>query len=291
MKNNTPRLVQTGTADNLLLDGFYVPAESKTVLLYVHGFASNFYKYSFIRLLAEKVGGNKIAMLAGNNRGAETDTMFFTTSGDFRHYGARFELIEDSYYDIDAWISFLISQGYTDIILAGHSLGTMKVVRYLFEGKHRDNVSKLILLAPFDRLGLLKVRTQYDVGELLHLCEEKINSGQGDELTDEERFGSYRVSYKTVKSVHTPNEFNRIFEFCNEEYVSPILKKIKIPTLAIAGSQDNIVNPTDPDNVAGALARLSQSIPQIKTVLIQYANHSFWGHEQKLIEEILAFCR
>lgn len=167
----------------------------------------------------------------------------------------------------------------------------MKVVRYLSEGRHKDKIKKLILLAPFDRLGLLKVRTQYDVGELLALCEEKILAGKGDELTDEDRFGVYRVSYRTAKSVHTPTDFNRIFEYCNKEYVSPVLKEIKIPTLAIAGSKDFLVNPTDHENVAGALAYLAHNITGIKTVLIQDANHSFWGHEEELVREIFAFVK
>lgn len=104
MKNSLPRLVQTLTSDSIMLDGFYSPAEGKTALLYTHGFASNFYEYPFIRQLAERAAENNLAFLTGNNRGSETDTMFFTTEGGFRHYGARFELIEDSRYDIDAGV-------------------------------------------------------------------------------------------------------------------------------------------------------------------------------------------
>ena len=47
-------------------------------------------------------------------------------------------------------------QGYSEFILAGHSLGTIKSVRYLFEGEYADTIRSLILLAPFDKMDILK---------------------------------------------------------------------------------------------------------------------------------------
>jgi predicted alpha/beta hydrolase family esterase len=43
--------------------------------------------------------------------------------------------------------------------LQGHSLGTFKIVRYLFEGKYADKINKLILLAPFD------IKTSTDINK------------------------------------------------------------------------------------------------------------------------------
>ena len=75
----------------------------------------------------------------------------------------------------------------------------MKAVRYLYEGKHKDMVKKLILLAPFDKKALMKAFSKTPLSELISKAEQIVHEGSGDEIISEE-FDSIQVSYKTYLS-------------------------------------------------------------------------------------------
>ena len=86
------------------------------------------------------------------------------------------ELLEEAHLDISAWIKFLLDEGYQEIILQGHSLGTIKVIRYLFEGEYKNKISKLILLAPFEKHALPPDLSPLTFESCLYNCRNSVNS-------------------------------------------------------------------------------------------------------------------
>ncbi|KKS84986.1 MAG: hypothetical protein UV59_C0012G0079 [Candidatus Gottesmanbacteria bacterium GW2011_GWA1_43_11] len=83
-------------------------------------------------------------------------------------------------FDIDAGISFLINQGFSEIILIGHSTGANKVCYYA--GSRKDpRVSAIVLASP--------VSDRYDptikpveMRERLTKMQQLIKNKKGDEL-------------------------------------------------------------------------------------------------------------
>src|SRR3989344_3537114 len=133
------QLLQISTSDGLDVHGFYVPSKGKkTAILHIHGFEGNFYDNNFVHVLADSLDEAGIGFLTVNTRGNGRDTDFSTVDNKLKRIGARYELLEEAHLDITAWLKFLIKEGYQQIVLQGHSLGTMKVVRYLFEGELKN---------------------------------------------------------------------------------------------------------------------------------------------------------
>lgn len=283
------RLLQVTTADGLYLHGYYSPAVvKKTAVLYIHGMNGNFYELDFVQVLADFFEINRVGFLVGNNRGNGKDTDFKTVDGKLRRIGSRYELIEEANLDISAWIKVLIDEGYQEIILLGHSAGTIKAVRYLFEGELADKVTKLILLAPIDPLGGRLAHGRNDIEKFLEKARAKIDAGKGEELIMPE-FDHDILSYQSFSSWYRRDDLGRMFEFCAPDYDFPVLKKIKIATLIITGSRDEYFNPSNLKTREEAMKILLKNIPISKGKIIEGSGHCFEGFEKEIVKAITKF--
>jgi pimeloyl-ACP methyl ester carboxylesterase len=282
------KLVQTATSDGLFLHGYYVPSDDKkAAILHIHGFEGNFYENKFVQVLADELESKNIGFLTVNTRGNGRDTDFNTVDGKYKRIGARYERLEEAHLDITAWLKYLMGEGYKEIILQGHSLGTMKAVRYLFEGEYGDKISRLILLAPFDKKGHMLVQEK-NTEELLKEAQKMVEAGRGEELITPD-YGDGITSYETFISWYKQDELGRMFEFCSPEYDFPILKQIKIPTKIIVGSIDEYFYPTNPNHPEEAMELLLRNIPNSKGKIIDGAVHSYKPHEDLMAKEVSNF--
>lgn len=283
------KMLQVETSDGIYLHGYHVPTNTKdAVVLHIHGFEGNFYENNFVYVLEEKLRESDIGFLTVNTRGNGKDTDFNTSKGNLKRIGARFELLEEAHLDITAWIDFLVKFGYKRIILQGHSLGTMKVVRYLSEGKYKNQLDKLILLAPFDKKGLMYSTGRNNIGDLLERAKKKIDEGKGEELITSD-FEEITLSYKTFVSWYNQDDLGRVFEFCTKDYDFPVLKKINVPTKIIVGSDDEYFYQSNPEHPEEAMQVLLKYIPKVKGKIIDGAVHSFSPHEDVMADEVVKF--
>jgi len=114
-------IVVVETDDELPLYGVHLKAESaKTVLITIHGTASNFYENEFMEDVSESAIGKGFSVLLANDRGSDV-------LQNYPPKGMALEHFEDCVKDIDAWIKFALDSGYESVILQGHSLGTEKI--------------------------------------------------------------------------------------------------------------------------------------------------------------------
>lgn len=288
MKN---KLLQIATSDGLYLHGYYVPSKNKKVaVLHIHGFEGNFYENNFVHVLADELEKAGAGFLTVNTRGNGRDTDFNTVKDECKRIGARYELLEEAHLDISAWMKFLIDEGYKQIVLQGHSLGTLKVVRYLFEGKYKNKVDKLILLAPFDKKGFIDTSGRKDIKTLLKKAQTKVDGGKGEELITRE-FEDTDLSYKSYVSWYSLDELGRMFEFCSPNYDFPILKKIAVPTIIIVGSKDEYFHLSNPEHPEEAMNLLLKNIPNAKGKIISGAVHSYKPHEDVMAKEVVKFIK
>lgn len=283
-----PSLVETATTDSLILHGFFAPQAGDTAVLHIHGYEGNFYENHFTHVLSSAFQEKNITFLTTNNRGNGKDTTFNTIDGNEKRIGANFELLSEAYLDIDAWIKFLLDQGYTNIILQGHSLGTIKVVRYLFEGSYTNSIKKMILLAPFDKNGIAEHESDGQWITYLKEAEEKVKQGKGEEIIPKYFKDTLTMSYQNYASWYEDAELSRMFDFYDKSYDFPVLKKIAVPTKIIVGTKDPYFHPSNPEHPEEAMNILLKNIPNSEGVLIEEAEHSFAPHEDILEKEVLS---
>ncbi len=288
---NSNKLLQVETSDGLFMHGYYVPSvDKKAVILHVHGFEGNFYENKFVHVLANTLEQEGIGFLSVNTRGNGKDTDFNTTAGKLQKIGARYELLEEAHIDISAWVEYLVTEGYERIILQGHSLGTVKAVRYLFEGQYKDKIASLILLAPFDKKAGMVANGRTDLDNLLKKANTIVKEGRETELIANE-FGDGDMSYKTFISWYSQDDLGRMFEFCSKSYTFPVLKKISVATKIIVGSKDEYFHNSNNDHPEEAMNILLSNIPNAKVKIITNAPHSFAPHEKEMAKEVVLFVK
>lgn len=285
------QIIQRYTQDDLKLTGFYTPGEtSKTVSILIHGFTSDPYTHAFWHTITTQLAAKQQASILIQTRGTGLQTEFVKKDGSGSYLGSYFERIEEAHLDITSFIEFLIEQGYQSICLIGHSLGTIKAVRYLFEGKYQEKISKLVLLAPFDKNAFIEKKAGKRWDEYLKIAQEKVQQGQGLAIVPIPEWEDFAISYQTFYSWYNRSDLSCLWDFYRKDYNFPYLHKIKLPVLVILGDQDeSITYPEFGVDSKMALSVIKKHLPQAQTVLIPNCNHTYWGHHDQIGREVSQF--
>ncbi len=282
-------LVKTTTEDNLYLHGLFKKGEKeKYAVLHIHEFEGDFFTNQFLTVEANGLLENNHSFLSVQTRGTGSEFEINTTEDNSKMYGAHYELLKEAYLDIDAWIEYLIENGFHNIVLQGHSLGAVKAVRYLAEGAHTKYVKKLILLSPFDTHSLVEITTDGKYKEYLNMAKKKIEKGEGLDIIPES-FINMRMSYQTFSSWLTMDHFGKMFNFADEENNFMLLNKIDIPVKAIVGREDALFHPMNPTDPQEAIDIMKLNIKDFEYKIIDGAGHDFINKEHDVANEILTF--
>lgn len=276
------------TEDGLELHGLlYEPDEkTKTVLAQVHGMGGNFYQDNFFDALAKILPENNIAFSPFNNRGNGLITTFkkFNKDIEYIRFGVAREKFEDCLLDIKAHLDFLEKQGFSNIHLCGHSLGTCKVVFYLAKTQDK-RVKSLVLLSPGDMLGLVRMNKERFEEEIT-TAEKMTKQGKGDELMPREVWDEYPITANTYLNLFRDNSEAAIFNFYNPKDQFKKLSKISCPIFSVMGKKDDsFVVPIE--DTLRIIKEKAKSSPRCECKILGDANHNYIGYEQQLAETIL----
>lgn len=128
------------TPDDDFLDLDWHQVGSKTLVIICHGLEGSS-KSQYVAGIARYFNTNEIDALGWNYRGC-SDEMNLTTK--FYHSGAT--------YDLETVISFSIAKSYSQIVLAGFSLGGNLILKYLGETrkKHQEIKAATVFSVPLD---------------------------------------------------------------------------------------------------------------------------------------------
>lgn len=284
--NMKGELIEIETSDGLPLYGMHHKIkESKTILINIHGTASNFYENYFMEPLSGELAKRGISTLSTNNRGAAVMQVY-------PHAGAAIEHFEDCILDIDAWIDYALALGYKNIILQGHSLGAEKVVYYMNKGKYIEKIKSVILLGPADSYGETAefCWNKIQLKELLDEAEELVKEGNKEIFLRKKWLSHGKVLPKSADSFlnfFRPNsELSKALPLRLGKNFK-MYQKIKVPILIAIGDQEEYtVIP-----IKEALEALKRENHLASCFQLKDCNHDFEGKEEELNEIIITFLK
>ena len=140
---NTPRGLELKGAmwgDNMM----------DTVVIIMSGICSNVFQNDLLAAAGELLSANNIACIAGHAMDAFSCIAYsdFST-GKQKYTGVVDDDFSFVYEDTEAYVKYAKEIGFRNIVLAGHSLGSNKIINYL--GNTSDNfVDYFIVSAPVD---------------------------------------------------------------------------------------------------------------------------------------------
>ena len=283
--------IQVFTSDDIKLSGLVSHGSTdKTAYIFIHGFETDFYSYDFYHAISQKLSAQGNLCILAQHRGTGLHTEFIKKDGSDAYIGSLHEKIEEAHLDISAFIEYLVNEGFQKIGLIGHSLGTIKVVRYLFEGKYKDKIESLILLAPFDKNAWIQRKSQDKWKDYLKVAEQKIAEGKGEEVVPLPDYEDYPVTYNTFLSWYNQSDISCMWDFYRKDYDFPILRQINVPVKVILGSKDEFMDfPEFGVSQQSALDKTKEVVKNSQTVLLNGSDHVYRGFEDQLATEVASF--
>lgn len=288
-------LVETTTKDKLIHQGiFFKPSQpGKKAILWVHGLASTFYSnvplFTEFSKQCEKRG---TGFASFNNRGHDivTGIKKVDPSSDKGYTriggGAGIETFKDSVYDIEAGVAFLQDQGFSKVIVVGHSTGSNKTCYYAATQTNED-IEGFVLAGPVSDLNAPGV-DYAGVTKNIQKVKTYIKKGKGDVLL--EGFYDLPLTPKRYVSLFDETSNEDMFDyFGSGKKLKSFLSKIRKPLLIILGEKDEYLN-KPAGNALKIFDRYTVS-PKYQSVVIHDGLHSFNGKERQFVHTILQWMK
>ena len=175
-----------------------------TVVIMMSGICSNVFQNDLLISTGGLLNKNNIAFIAGHAMDAFSCIAYsdFST-GKQKYTGVVYDDFSLVYEDVEAYVKFARDLGFKNIILAGHSLGSNKIIHYL--GNTSDNfVDYFIVSAPVDLAHWFEVMP--NVKECIELAKKFVDENRGTEILPYLFGGFSPMSAETVLSFY--NAFN-----------------------------------------------------------------------------------
>lgn len=253
------------------LDGFWVTGKKpgRSLLIFVHGMGSNFYKSKFKKAWMRLGPKNGLDVFCFNNRGCESDVCD--------------ERFKDCIPDIDAALNFARQKKYKRIILLGHSTGCQKITYYQHRRRPAD-VSALILTAIGDDMAIAKRDLGRNYTRWLNRARQLAAKGKGETRLPP---NCLNFSARRFISAVDPNETEANL-FCFDGDMR-IFSRLKLPLLAVLPEMEQYA--CIPVSDMADRLKVKSGSSRMDCALIPDADHSFHGQEEICVKVCLNWLR
>lgn len=255
-----------------------------TVVIAITGIHGNFYSNPFYYNVGDTLAAADVDFMY-----AQTCDAFGrmrtvdVTSGREATIGSYNEDFADAVDDVGAWVSFAEQSGYRHIVLAGHSLGANKVIRYLSETCD-PRVERFLLLSPANVRHLTSVVTP---GER-SLVRRMVDAGQGDEMLPFPLLGWIDCVASTAAQWLFTDVLDNVHLGRDEDFSQ--VEAITHEGALLVGAYDTFAG-GDP---AGFLRNINdhmRAAERNRLVFIEGTGHTYQQHEQELADNVLGLVR
>ena len=205
------------------------------------------------------------------------------------YYGNAFEIFEECVFDIDAWVQYARSLGYTEIVLQAHSFGPSKITYYISQ-KPAQDIHALIFISPVDMLGTTLAKNNHR--EMLLEAEDSVKKGTQKNLLSRRLGGQLYISGQTYISLFGEHSKTNIFCYTKREHDWSDIRNIKIPVLALGGTKDEPIEClAKTEDAFSILKKELVHSPRFGSKIYQGAAHSFKGFDKEILRDVLEFLK
>lgn len=276
-------LTNIKTRDGIVLEGIAVlpRKKSKTALIWIHGLSSRF-----------SSGQRAIKEISSACRNAGIGYFKFNTRGhdvafrsDKKIIGGGFETFDECTHDIRAMIRLARKQGFTEIVLAGHSTGANKALYYAATTKDRSIKGLMLLGAISD---IVALRKEMGAKKFIAACKIAAMLRKKSHALMPIEYGLY--SAKRFWSLCNAGEKEDTFPYYDEKRKWNALESVHVPIAVVIGSRDEYLDQT-PKNYLAAFKQHAPLTKNFSGIMIKGTNHSFRKKEKELAREMIKWTK
>ena len=255
--------------------------KSDTVLIAITGIHGNFYSNPFYYNIGSTLNNGGIDFIyAQTNDAFNRIETFNTKTGKAEIIGSYNEYFSYTDDDIDAYLDFAESQGYLNVILAGHSLGANKVIYYLSRHHDKKRVSHFLLLSPANLEWLMKGVTVQEK----NIVRSMHDNGKGKDMLPFAFMGWVPCIADTAYDWLFTDTLNNVHVEADKDFSQ--VAEITHTGALLIGTYDNFTY-GDP---SGFLSNINSHMPtasENKLIFIEKTGHTYQRKEQETAERIL----
>ena len=285
-------IIEFKAKDGAIMNGFIYKSDNhnESILIEIHGMGSNCFKKRE-RIIANEAMKIGIVSICFNTRGSELVKNIKFENESKKLGGTLYEDVEESYYDICGAIEYVLSLGYKNIYLQGHSLGSTKVV-YTYNRLQKENsdllknIKKIILLSLVDIPGLLNSYTESK--KYIEYALECKKNGKLYELMPQDSF-IYPVCVETYLRYAVYNSNIDFAKYGDKKDEFEVLNKIEIPLFLRWGDTNEMVTMDLDSQVKFMNEKIKSKSKDIG--YIKNADHSYNEKEEELAKQICIFLK
>ena len=277
------REIHVPTTRGVLLDGvlFDAPGETRanTLVVAITGIHGNFYSNPFYYVVADTLNAVGIDFAYAQTCDAFGQMPTANVIADKREViGSWNERFSYACEDVRAYVDFAEREGYEHVILAGHSLGANKVIRYLSEF-HDERVEHFILLSPCNVPHLTASVSARERA----VVQGMVAAGRGGQMLPFELMGWVPCIASTAWDRLFSDELDNVHVEDDGDFTQ--VGAITHIGALLIGTYDTFTY-GDP---AGFLETINRHMPRAaenKLVFIERTGHTYQQKEQELADDI-----
>lgn len=282
-------LAEIVTKDKLIHQGiFFRPKRSgKKAILWVHGLSGRFYgdltmMEQFANVCEKRGWGSASFNTRGHDLISSIHKVDPASPSGFTYVygGAGYEKFEECVFDIHAGVDFLVTQGFSEVFLVGHSTGALKVA-YAEAIKSHPHVTGIILAGGLsDRLG---PDVDYiTLSKQVQRMEQKVGEGKGDQLIEGLSF--FPMTPKRFISLNKKGSREEVFDYGEKNPKMTLLQRIIKPLFIIVSENDEYLD--RPAKAVTAVFDKHTKFKHYKSMIFPGANHGFEGKECDFVKTV-----
>src|SRR5215467_2841059 len=275
-------LVYVRSSDDVVNGGaiFKPPKESAKpiAIIWMHGWGVNFYSPTYVNI-GRRLAERGFTTVAINTRMHDIGTIETFRFGKRIRGGGYWGVPSEEVKDLAAWMDFVEHQGFSKVVLVGHSAGWATLRAYQSE-KQDPRVAGLVMAS-----GQARSLSNESDPQLVAQAAKLVADGQGDDLVrlPNRSFPSYVSAATYLDIARTSTD---MLDFFGEHTPNPGVTRIHCPLLAFFGTRESDVGTEADLEVLKASIAHQPKHPSVTTAMIFGADHMYTGEETQVAQII-----
>ena len=267
-------IINVQTPRGLILKGaMWGDTSMDTVVIMMSGICSNVFQNELLPEAGKVLSENGIAFIAGQTMDAFSFISYSNTkTGKQTTTGVVTDDFSMSYEDVESYVKYAKDLGFKKIILAGHSLGSNRVIHYLANTAD-DYVNNFIISAPVDLRHFFDIIPDKEI--YLETAQKFVDEGRGKDILPFAFMGFSPMTANTLLAFYNAENLKNC-PVISDDGETRSLSQMKVNGAFIIGACDSMTN----KNAEGFIRKINSYCKNPKKnriVVVPNASHIYYA--------------
>lgn len=267
-------IISVQTPRGLILKGaMWGDTSMNTVVIMMSGICSNVFQNELLPEAGKVLSENGIAFIAGQTMDAFSFISYSNTkTGKQTTTGVVTDDFSMSYEDVESYVKYAKDLGFKKIILAGHSLGSNRVIHYL--ANTADNyVNNFIISAPVDLRHFFDIIPDKEI--YLETAQKFVDEGRGKDILPFAFMGFSPMTANTLLAFYNAENLKNC-PVISDDGETRSLSQMKVNGAFIIGACDSMTN-KDAEGFIRKINSYCKNPKKNRIVVVPNASHIYYA--------------